>query len=417
MKVKQNYPLGAKYSIIKFPAFIGLIIIIISLTSANFVVTHDGYLYLNSANYLFKTNFELEYQWLREPGYPIILRLVSEFFRIDYAYILIQSLMLSTSFYIFYAVFFYKEKTNILTKIFVIIIVINPYFFGWSATILQVAPITLCLALITLMIHKSQNGISTRDHLYWNIVNIFCWSIALQIGIISFLCHISAILIYSNFKNQMKYLGISLIVFGSIAGTWTNYKNGVLESTQNIQSGWNSNLDNAFTSGEKLLIPLNKDVFKNAFKSSLNLTGLNSPFNREIESEGILKNVFEGCAVWYPTGNTYIAGLIQSSITTYCKAKNLSVVFLGLIPLGTFLWQISNIFLWIAIFQLLFLYRNKHSLILLPTVLLFLSYTVLIFSIDRYILPTYLVPLMLLTKMINSLVQKFSLVLRGNFKS
>jgi len=75
MKVKQNYPLGAKYSIIKFPAFIGLIIIIISLTSANFVVTHDGYLYLNSANYLFKTNFELEYQWLREPGYPIILRL------------------------------------------------------------------------------------------------------------------------------------------------------------------------------------------------------------------------------------------------------------------------------------------------------------------------------------------------------
>jgi 4-amino-4-deoxy-L-arabinose transferase-like glycosyltransferase len=53
----------------------------------------------------------------------------------------------------------------------------------------------------------------------------------------------------------------------------------------------------------------------------------------------------------------------------------------------------------------------------LPTVLLFLSYTVLIFSIDRYILPTYLVPLMLLTKMINSLVQKFSLVLKGNFKS
>jgi 4-amino-4-deoxy-L-arabinose transferase-like glycosyltransferase len=215
----------------------------------------------------------------------------------------------------------------------------------------------------------------------------------------------------------MKYLGISLIVFGSIAGTWTNYKNGVLESTQNIQSGWNSNLDNAFTSGEKLLLPLNRDVFKNAFKSSLNLTGLKSPFNREIESEGILKNAFDGCTVWYPTENTYIAGQIQSSITTNCKVKELSAVFLGLVPLGTFLWQISNIFLWIAIAQLLFFYRNKSRLLLLPTVLLFLSYTVLIFSIDRYILPTYLVPLILLSKIMNSLVQKFSLVLRRNFNS
>ena len=417
MKVKQDYPLGVKYSIIKFPTFIGLLIVVISVISTNFVVTHDGYLYLNSANNLFKTNFELEYQWLREPGYPIILRLVSEFFQIDYAYVLIQSLMLSTSFYIFYTVFFYKEKTNILTKSFIVIIVINPYFFGWSSTILQVAPITLCLALITLMIHKSQNGISIRDHLFWNIVNIFCWSIALQIGIISFLCHFAAMLIYSKIKNQMKYFAISLFVFGSIAGTWMTYKNYVLASTQNIQSGWNSNVDNAFTSGEKLLLPLNRDVFKNAFKSSLNLTGLKSPFNREIESEGILKNAFDGCTVWYPTENTYIAGQIQSSITTNCKVKELSAVFLGLVPLGTFLWQISNIFLWIAIAQLLFFYRNKSRLLLLPTVLLFLSYTVLIFSIDRYILPTYLVPLILLSKIMNSLVQKFSLVLRRNFNS
>jgi hypothetical protein len=143
-------------------------------------------------------------------------------------------------------------------------------------------------------------------------------------------------LIYSNIKNQMKYFAISLLVFGSIAGTWTTYKNYVLASTQNIQSGWNSNVDNAFTSGEKLLLPLNRDVFKNAFKSSLNLTGLKSPFNREIESEGILKNAFDGCTVWYPTENTYIAGQIQSSNTTNCKVRELSAVFLGLVPLGTF---------------------------------------------------------------------------------
>ena len=65
MKVKQDYQLGTKYSIIKFPAFIGLLIVIISIILANFVVTYNGYLYLNSANYLFEINFELEYHMVK----------------------------------------------------------------------------------------------------------------------------------------------------------------------------------------------------------------------------------------------------------------------------------------------------------------------------------------------------------------
>jgi 4-amino-4-deoxy-L-arabinose transferase-like glycosyltransferase len=165
-------------------------------------------------------------------------------------------------------------------------------------------------------------------------------------------------------------------------------------------------VDNAFTSGEKLLIPLNKDVFKNALKSSLNLTGLDSPFNREIESEGILKNVFEGCAAWYPTGNTYIAGQIQSSISTNCTNSELSEIFSRVIPIGKLLWQLSNILLWLVCFQFIFFYKKNSRLILLPTVLLLLSYSVLIFSIDRYLLPTYLVPLMLLAKIVNTLTSK-----------
>ena len=40
-----------------FPLALSMLIVIISLLTYNFAVTFDGYLYLNSAHYLFKENF------------------------------------------------------------------------------------------------------------------------------------------------------------------------------------------------------------------------------------------------------------------------------------------------------------------------------------------------------------------------
>jgi len=389
-----------------FPLTLSFLLIVSPLISTNFVVTHDGYLYLNSAFSLFKNNFELDYQWLREPGYPLILKAISVFINNDYSYIFVQSLMLSVSFYIFYYIFFSKVKIGILTKVFLTIVVINPYFFGWSSTVLQVAPITLCLALITLMIFKSLDGTNRTAILYWNLVTIFCWSIALQIGVISILCQFIIILINSRPFTHMKVFVFNIIIFALITGSWAFYKNSVLEKTQDIQSGWNSDLNNAFTNGTKLLIPIDQEIFKNILKSSINLTGLRTPFNRAIESEGILQNAFERCATWYPTENTYIAGQVQKSIDTHCNTEQASSLFSGLIPIGNILWQISNIFLWVALFELLGFYRKRTSLVFLPTALLVISYSALIFSIDRYILPTYLVALMIPARIINTLETK-----------
>ena len=198
----------------------------------------------------------------------------------------------------------------------------------------------------------------------------------------------------------------NIIIFTLITVSWTFYKNDVLERTKYIQSGWNSDLNNAFTSGEKLLIPIDQEIFRNILQSSIKLTGLQTPFNREIESEGILQNAFERCTTWYPTENTYIAGQIQKSINTHCNTVQASSLFSGLIPMGIILWQISNIFLWVALFELLGFYRKRASLVFLPTVLLVISYSALIFSIDRYILPTYLVALMIPARILNTVETK-----------
>jgi 4-amino-4-deoxy-L-arabinose transferase-like glycosyltransferase len=257
------------------------------------------------------------------------------------------------------------------------------------------------------MIFRTLSGINRIDFIYWNLVNVICWSIALQIGVISIICQIIITLINFKYENHIKQLVFSVIVFILIAGSWTFYKNNVLERTQNFQSGWNSDLNNAFTSGTKLLVPINQDIFKNVLQSSINLTGLNAPFSREIESEGILRNAFEGCAVWYPTDNAYIAGQLQKSVITHCNFAQASSVFSRLIPIGTIFWQISNIFLWVALFALIGAYRKRASLVFLPTVLLVISYSALIFSIDRYILPTYLLALMIPARIINTLEYKY----------
>jgi hypothetical protein len=317
--------------------------------------------------------------------------------------------MLSVSFYIFYYIFFGKVKIGKLTKVFLTIVVINPYFFGWSSTVLQVAPITLCLSLITLMIYKSLDGINKIDFFYWNLVTIICWSIALQIGIISILCQFVIILINSGPITHIKQLLISVIIFSLISGSWIFYKNNVIQRTQNLQSGWNSDLNNAFTSGTKLLIPINEDIFKNILQGSINLTGLKTRFNRVIESEGILQNAFDGCAVWYPTENTYIAGQLQKFIDTHCNTGQASSIFSGFIPIGIIFWQISNIFLWVAFIELIGAYRKRASLVFLPTVLLVISYSALIFSIDRYILPTYIIGLMIPARIIHSIESRIKI--------
>ena len=114
MKIKINI----------FPLSLSILIMIISLLTYNFAVTFDGYLYLNSAHYLFKENFILEYQWLREPGYPFLLKIIEIISPIDIMYVFIQSLMTSISFLLFYHIFFRNKKISLFSKAFIIFIVL-----------------------------------------------------------------------------------------------------------------------------------------------------------------------------------------------------------------------------------------------------------------------------------------------------
>jgi hypothetical protein len=67
---------------------------------------------------------------------------------------------------------------------------------------------------------------------------------------------------------MLKEIIISLLIFFVISTTWLSYKNNVMESTKEIQSGWNVN----YSSGSQLILPIDWNLLPTAFNHSMSLT-------------------------------------------------------------------------------------------------------------------------------------------------
>ena len=402
-----------KYQILKkinFQLIVSIAIVIASLLTYNFTVTFDSYLYLNSAEHIFSKNFILEYQWLREPGYPLILKLIAIFYQTDFIYVLVQSAMLSISFFLYYTVFFGNRSLSKLSKFLVMSIVLNPYYITWASTVLQVAPITLCLAMITFMINKNYEKIASRDILYWIAVNLFCLSIAFNIGAISIICNLIVFIKLSiSSKILLKEIAIVSSVFLITAFAWLSYKEKVLSETKGIQSGWNTDY---FSSANQLLLPIELNSLTKVLEHSTILTGLSNLGNRESESSGYVNLVYgasETCAIWYPTEFTYVATKIQESIQTTCSSKVINLIFSRFNFTGEILWQISSALVWFSFVWVFMYFKKKETYIIIPSFFLLASYSTLIFTIDRYILPIYLVGLFMFIRIFDHLIKNMNL--------
>ena len=390
-----------------FPLTLSALIVIITIISYNFTVTFDGYLYLSSANSLFEKNFILEYQWLREPGYPLFLKIIGSIYKIDFVYVFAHSFLLSLSFFLNYKIFF-KKDLSLFSKLLIIVIILNPYYLTWASTILQVAPILFCLTLVSFMITRTVEEIKRRDVIYWTLVNFLSASIAFQIGLISFICCLVIFILHSIQKQgKVKEILVITIIFLITSLSWLEYKSHVLENTKDVQPGWNTDY---FSSSTQLLLPIDKKLFSTAVEHSLILTGINQLGERETESLGLVNTVFNGggvCVAWFPTDFTYAANVIQNSIETTCSSRSINLLLSKLNAIGFLLWQISSLFLWLSFVWIIFLFKSTKTFIVLPAYLLLISYSFLIFTVDRYILPTYIFGLFMFVSLIEFFINKF----------
>jgi hypothetical protein len=324
--------------------------------------------------------------------------------------------MLSISFFLYYNIFFGNVALSKLSKFLIIFIVLNPYYITWASTILQVAPITLCLAMITYMINKNYEYIASKDIIYWIAINLFCLSIAFNIGAISIICNLIVFIKHSiSRKILLKEIAIVSSIFLITALAWLSYKEKVLSETKGIQSGWNADY---FSSANQLLLPIELNSLTKVLEHSTILTGLSNLGNRESESSGYVNLIYgasETCAIWYPTEFTYVATKIQESIQTTCSSKVINQIFSRFNFTGGILWQISSALVWLSFVWVFMYFKKKEAYIIIPSFLLLASYSTLIFTIDRYILPIYLVGLFMFIRILDYIIKRIELIFKMKY--
>jgi hypothetical protein len=76
---------------------------------------------------------------------------------------------------------------------------------------------------------------------------------------------------------------------------------------------------------------------------------------------------------------------------------------------GEILWQISSALVWFSFVWVFIYFKKKEAYIIIPSFLLLASYSTLIFTIDRYILPIYLVGLFMFIRIFDHLIKNMNL--------
>ena len=370
-----------------------MIFLCTSLISAPFVSFYDSYLYLNSADVLFTQEFTVEYQWFREPLYPILLKFVSSLFgKNDFSYTILHSIFFIASIFLISKSFNLLRNYKSLTFILLAIFMFNPYLIAWTSMILQTSLFIFFLSLYTFLFFKFKTfqRINNKE---WFFVNLFALSFAIQILAVGLICQlILNTYLLIKFKNKIRIF--SKIIFQFIfifflIFSWNYYKNFNLNKNDLKLPDYNK----TYVSAQQLVLPINKELPENVLLNVLSLLNINFLQNSSPEVERFIKTSFSGeynCGLWYPSEHAYIIQKISTNTTTNCKNSFSIEIFKKLLPIGDFIWRLSMISILIS-FLLYFILKDFLIIILnIPSYLYLLIYSFSIFIVDRYTFPLYI---------------------------
>jgi hypothetical protein len=82
---------------------------------------------------------------------------------------------------------------------------------------------------------------------------------------------------------------------------------------------------------------------------------------------------------------------------------------------GGILWQISSALVWLSFVWVFMYFKKKEAYIIIPSFLLLASYSTLIFTIDRYILPIYLVGLFMFIRILDYIIKRIELIFKMKY--
>lgn len=379
-----------------------LITIFFVLGAANLArvyVSWDGYLYLASAKALFRPEFFTNYHWIREPLYPILLRLTHIFLgSSDIGFALLNSSILGL------AIYFLLIKIKLQRyKIYAIYFLIygNTLTIGFIGSILQQVLIGANLiAIFTL-------GIIIYENTYKKITKqdkIYIFAIAFGTAINTFILYPVFCVIYlfaivlQLYKRTLikngKFIIMSFIIFMLTVLTWQIYKNENSQLTFGIFTDKIS--PNTYSSSFRdPLIPKN-DIFTGLLGLTSDV-GENDYFKSEILTFGLgtENSVAENCG-FFNTGEIKVVEYVDNYVTNSCKPTFFYKLLLYNQKISLFLYH--AVVLTLLIGNLLCL-RKSRGLVVLVNLTCWTFFSVYFFfgmGISRYIFPLYFLGVILI---------------------
>jgi hypothetical protein len=235
-KLNQGFQTSKKLKI--FLALVSLILFFLTPIS----IFWDSYLYLGSANSLFTDSFLENYHWIREPGYPLLIRAADEVFGIQ-GLIFLQYILSWLSVILFIDSLKHLFKTNRESKtLYFSAMVSLAISAGYASSVLQQTSFIFLVSATMNLIVVSRSLEKKVTLAFLIAVFSSLVSVILFAGVLAILLFnvVVKILIEKDMVKPSIALFIVVLFAGSlVTSTWYGYKSNQDPAKRIYQDAWN----------------------------------------------------------------------------------------------------------------------------------------------------------------------------------
>lgn len=406
------------------------------------LITNDGTTYISSGHHLFSELELTHYYWIREPLYPLFLRLLS----IDtplgiFALKAIQTIFIYGSIFLIFELTakFFQINIKIFHTITLFIIITLTFNYSiYASIVLQQALLTVIGALFTLLIFLALNTISVKKLLV--IIAFYLFLVFISVNLIVFFEYIPILLapIFAwsfaqlKFKNHITKKYISFILFSIFLALapyffsqpWQIYKQNVLNpelKSSALLASAPANQPDPVQPNPTQPVPSNLDsdivVVPENFRTTQfpdPLTVLNNYRGEtkhnfleffQFQEDPYIKNENElfvmtlnekrdGCTFiisskWYPFYDFTEDLVAKSCLFPNLKTNNVTSLVNLLVPYNSKIYSfLANIFIFVF-FTLIILGGPKFAIYFIYPITFASAYIFTANTIDRYTIPMF----------------------------
>lgn len=392
-------------------------------------ITVDGYFYLSSSRALFSDQMTTHYFWIRDPGYPIFLRMIQSMLgNADNWIIFAQAFLLLIPISVLCRILFAGQTrvSNIVTPLLLLISTATPQYMGYSAIILKQPLIVLTIGSMPILPWVALRLRRLRHFPIFSVclfaINLLAISLTITTAyVVYFLTPLLLVALswYPELRlNRQSLRELFIRVVIAFIATATP----IMASSVIFNSWWNGVRDGHSTDESAELV-VGGNQLGRWLESPLDSLGDSVHDARALlmlgptdNANGIQENELYTSIQAHPAWRCGAADAFESepyttfgrqAVTFTCRSQLMHALTTKLHSVGSLVYRISNGIGVIAVGLMIFR-RKIRLLTLISPVLIFAALYTLgnVFVVDRYGLPVFPFALVLCSLSVISAVRR-----------